>query len=460
MSVRRIPILAVAMTMLLGLIMAATVVGQEGDGGADLDDIKEDVVRDLFDENGQMMNTDQRLARIAKEHAGGFGGYYFHDTDKSTVYVYMMLDPSQTESVEAAEGAFRAAYQGKRQVTKVIPVRGAYAFDELLEWFYALDSALVAEEIYPATGAALEISNRIRFGLEDMDQVEDARRVMADLGIPVGAVIFEEAQPELLANGDSVKAKWRPLTGGTQHNIRLASSGHCTIGFVTERSGVDGLVVASHCTNIDGDIGGLNDAKIYQPSKNLFQNNKVAEEEIDPTLQPISNSQCPTGYKCRYSDAAFADAVSEQTLDLGHVAKPESVGSLRVDPAGTTFEITREASGIRTGDTVYYIGATRGWRTAVVQDDCDYFQVSSYIPGIREGVRIICVGLALPNDGQPDPASGDSGGPVISPATGDDVNLVGTVFGRTYSHFYFSKVGYIYLELGRSDVWNSCVSGC
>ncbi len=163
MFLRRIPILVVAMTMLLGLIMAATVVAQEGDGGVDLDDIKEDVVRDLFDENGQMVDTDQRLARIAQEHAGGFGGYYFHSTDKTTVYVYMQ-DLGETE---AARDAFRAAYRGKRQVTRVIPVQGDYAFDALLEWFYALDTAMVQGGIYPKTGAVLEIANRIEFGLSD-----------------------------------------------------------------------------------------------------------------------------------------------------------------------------------------------------------------------------------------------------------------------------------------------------
>ena len=179
--------------------------GQEGEG-----EIQEDVVRDLFDENGRMMNTDQRLARIAKEHAGGFGGYYFHDTDRSLAYVYM-LDPDQ---VEAAEGAFRAAYRGQRQITKIVPVQGDYSFDALLEWFYVLDPTLVAEGIHPSTGAVMELYNHIRFGLEDMDQEADAHRVMDDLGIPHGAVIFEEAHLELLANGDSVNAKWRPLPAG------------------------------------------------------------------------------------------------------------------------------------------------------------------------------------------------------------------------------------------------------
>ena len=181
---------------LLGLLLATVTVGQEGDGEpVDLDEIQEDVVRDLFDENGRMMDSDQRLARIAQEYEGGFGGYYFHHSDKSTVYVYM-LDPSQDE---AAKDAFRAAYHGRRQITRVIPVQGDYAFDDLLDWFYVLDTAMVQDGIYPDTGAVLEIANRIWFGLEDLEQVKDVHRIMDDLGIPHGAVTFEEGRGMLLA---------------------------------------------------------------------------------------------------------------------------------------------------------------------------------------------------------------------------------------------------------------------
>ena len=204
--------------LLLGLLLATTVMGQErnDDEPVDLDEIQEDVVRDLFDENGWVLDPDQRLARIAQENEGGFGGYYFHNTDKSTVYVYM-LAPTQTES---AEDAFLAAYRGKHQVTQIIPVQGDYAFDNLLEWFYTLDKAMVADGIHPSTGAVLEIANRIHFGLEDIEQAEDAREIMEDLEIPEDAVIFEESHPQLLADKDTVKAKWRPVVGGTQHNIR------------------------------------------------------------------------------------------------------------------------------------------------------------------------------------------------------------------------------------------------
>ena len=108
-----------------------------------------------------------------------------------------MLDPSQDE---AAKDAFRAAYRGKRQVAQIIPVQGDYAFDDLLDWFYVLDTAMVQDGIYPTTGAVLEIANRIRFGLEDLEQVQDVHRIMADLEIPQGAVIFEEGRGRLLAD--------------------------------------------------------------------------------------------------------------------------------------------------------------------------------------------------------------------------------------------------------------------
>ena len=171
-----------------------------------------------------------------------------------------------------------------------------------------------------------------------------------------------------------------PLTGGIQHKIRFDSA-YCTVGFTTERNNVDGLVVASHCTNTDHTVGGIDDANIYQPSRHVFQNNKVAVEDIDPNLRSINHWMCPENYGCRYSDAAFADLESGFSLDVGHVAQPEDIRETDVSPAGTTFEITREASGVSVDDEVYYIGATTGWRTGEVRDDCTYFRV-----------RIICVG--------------------------------------------------------------------
>ena len=62
-----------------------------------------------------------------------------------------------------------------------------------------------------------------------------------------------------------------------------------------------------------------------------------------------------------------------------------------------------------------------------------------------------------------DPSGGDSGAPVIKLDAGNNVKLLGTLFGSSTSNpdeFVFSKIGYIYMELGQSSTWDSCVSGC
>ena len=152
----------------------------------DLSQIKEEAVRNLFDSDGKMIDPNKQVAKIARDHEGGFGGFYFHETDKSVVYVYMQ-DVTKTDSAEAT---FRAAYQGRREVTQIIPVQGDYSLDQLVEWYYTLTRAFSASDIDWRIGAVQERDNRIYLGLRHEDQISDARRVMERLGIPEGAVIL------------------------------------------------------------------------------------------------------------------------------------------------------------------------------------------------------------------------------------------------------------------------------
>ena len=154
----------------------------------DLSQIKEEAVRNLFDSTGKRINPDEQLADVARNHEGGFGGYYFHETDKSIVYVYMQ----DVTKAPAAEAAFRAAYHGDREVTQIIPVQGNYSLDQLFEWFRILDRALIESGIPPARASVREIENRIRIGLFDADQIDDVLHIMERLGIPEGAVVVKE----------------------------------------------------------------------------------------------------------------------------------------------------------------------------------------------------------------------------------------------------------------------------
>ncbi len=109
-----------------GMIFMSVVVGvmivdwPEGEPSSRVDDIPEQVVRDLLNENGYVANPNQRTAKIAEEHRGGFGGYYFGDADRSVAYVYM-LDPSE---IASAREVFRAIYHGDRQITRIVPGAG------------------------------------------------------------------------------------------------------------------------------------------------------------------------------------------------------------------------------------------------------------------------------------------------------------------------------------------------
>ena len=377
-------LLGLVTLLALGTLTVSAVIAQGTDPPVNVDEIQEDTIRDLFDEQGNMANPDQKAARIAEEKEGGFGGYYFDQADKRHVYVYM-TDITKTE---AASAAFHEAYTGNRTITQITPVQGDYAFNDLYRWFGQLDAKFVTNGVHPTSGSVREIDNRIRFGLQDSAQVEQARLLLRDSDVPEGAVVLMEETSDLLADKDSVTAKWRPLVGGIRHQQEFLGVS-CTIGFATEKSDVEGIVLASHCTNEDRDIGGVDDAEIHQPTKPFALSNKVADETVDPSLQSMNHSQCPSDYRCRYSDAAFAEITSSQSIDLGRIAKPEAINETDVSPAGTTFRITSEG-GFGIGDDIYYIGREEGWQTAEVTDTCDYSTIRTSLQGT--GIRIICVG--------------------------------------------------------------------
>ena len=190
-----------------------------------LDDIQEEAVRALFDDEGNFFGTDQRLAKVAKEHAGGFGGYYFHETDKSHVYVFM-VDPSNAASAEAA---FRKAYIGMRTVTQITPVQGQHPFDQLVAWSPVLDRALIANDIHPTIGAVMEICNRIYRGFWDESEIADAMRVVSDLEIPQDAVVFEQARSELLGEEPSRQPILRPMVDGLKRLFRSSADDESSV---------------------------------------------------------------------------------------------------------------------------------------------------------------------------------------------------------------------------------------
>ena len=272
---------------------------------------------------------------------------------------------------------------------------------------------------------------------------------MDELGIPRDAVTLEIGGGwSVLSNErDSVQAEWRPIVGGIQIQ---RSSELCTIGFTTIRDGVNGMITASHCTNNSSYVGGMNNTRFHQPDTG---HGSVADETIDPDLYAMEHDQCDGASNCRYTDSVFSEKSSSADIDRGKIAKPESLGSKSVSPAGSTWDISHESYPVA-GRTVYFVGKDRGWREATVHTTCELVELNNAL--------LVCTATARTDSSGDRPRSGDSGGPVFE-LSGGRAKLVGTIVAKDNddsTRFSFSKTGAIYTDLGLHSTWESCVSGC
>ena len=180
----------------------------------DLSRVKEAAVRALLDSEGNVIDHNSRLASIAKDHEGGFGGWYFSE-DKGTVYVFMM----DTTKVKAAREAFRAAYTGQYDSANINieVVEGTYSLDDLVDWANRLTVSLLEAGALWKSMSIDHANNVISLRFVSADRLETAGQVRERLGIPEGAVLFTEiGESRLMDDGEGLDEEWRPLVGRVQ----------------------------------------------------------------------------------------------------------------------------------------------------------------------------------------------------------------------------------------------------
>ena len=151
---------------------------------------------------------------------------------------------------------------------------------------------------------------------------------------------------------------------------------------------------------------------------------------------------------CRYSDAAFIEYSSGTSYNQGKIAKTTTIGSLNVDHSAK-FRIIAERTALTDGEFIYKVGRTTGWTGGYVSETC----IRVDITGNR---TLLCQGIANVRADE-----GDSGSPVFSVSSGNDVEILGSLWGADTSNskIWFSTVGRIYYDLGRNVTWDSCASG-
>jgi len=230
----------------------------------------------------------------------------------------------------------------------------------------------------------------------------------------------------------------RPLIGGYEiswFNDAERSSHGCTLMPPATRSNGDTVfVTAAHCSEYewhdDGEV-------FYQP--HITPGSKIGVELLDPPGWTCSDALL---YKCRYSDALLF-SVSDDSLKLGQIARNGSTqqGDLTVSQTEPPYSVAGETS-VAVGDKIYKIGKTTGWTGGFIDQTCVTVNKNDRFH------KFLCQHVSDINS-----TAGDSGAPIYMWTSGDNVLLVGLLWGRyePYDHSYLSPMRMIEEDLGALD---------
>lgn len=294
----------------------------------------------------------------------------------------------------------------------------------------------VSPDIMSLPGTVFADNNEVRgklvFGVENENAVQGVTRSLIARGLAPDEFAVETTAP--IRQLATLQSEFRPTQGGIQINF----PGYlCTMGFNVDHAGGRSFITNSHCTNTQG---GVDNTPYYQPLSSVNPT-VIATEVADPTYQS-GIAGCSAGKVCRHSDASRALYNSSTASSRGLIAKTTGVnsGSLTV---GGTFTITaQDNSNTNFSGTINKVGRTTGWTAGSVSGTCVTVNVSG------SNVQQICQTLVTNNSANI-VGAGDSGSPAFQITSGDNVTLVGILWGGGGStQFVFSPLKNIQDELG------------
>jgi len=354
----------------------------------------------------------------------GFGGFFVDEQGRPTVY---LTSAGRRAAAEQALGPWFRERSRPAAALRVLPAR--FAWTDLERWY-----AQATPEALAVPGAVFadadEAGNRVHIGVEDAAAASRVRSVLARLGIPAAAADVEIVAP--IRQVVTLRGAVRPVVAGVQINF---PGFLCSIGFNATRQTVKGFVTASHCTNTQG---GVESTPYWQPTQTA-RPTQIAAETVDPGYK-TTLAGCPSGRRCRRSDAAFAKYVNGTTNTLGRIARTASTSSTDLTiVGGWTVTSNATSSSFTVGETVNKVGRTTGWSRGKVTATCATVNVSG------TSITQICQTIVNAKVG-----AGDSGADVFKVTSGTNVKLDGVLWGGSTNGmtFVFSPFANITGELG------------
>ena len=348
----------------------------------------------------------------------GFGGFYL---DRGVPVVYLK-DAAERSNAERALAPFLRAQGIAASQLRVLPAK--YDWAQLERWF-----TQASAEVLAVPGGVFvdadEAGNRVLIGVE-RGAAARIRGVVARLGIPEAAVVVRETEPIRFAA--TLRDRIRPVVGALQINF---PGFLCTLGFNATSGSQNSFITNSHCTNKQG---GTEGTPYWQPTETIDP--VQIGTEVDDPVYRRNIPGCPKGRRCRRSDASRAAYASGIAFSSGSIAQTTGPNNSSITIAGN-FSITAEGSAI-VGNQVNKVGRTTGWTQGNVTNTCVNTGVS--------GTNIVQLCQTFVSAGV---GAGDSGSPVFAITSGDNVTLVGILWGGSGSTLYvYSPIANIEQELG------------
>jgi hypothetical protein len=280
-----------------------------------------------------------------------------------------------------------------------------------------------------------EAGGRLVFGVENAAAIRGVQTALTRLGIPASVTTVKVVPP--IYQVATLRDRFRPTQGGIQIHF---GNYLCTMGFNADDGTQRSFITNSHCT---GKQGGVQGTQYYQPLSSVDATVIAAEVEDPQYLRGIAG--CPNGKKCRRSDASRALYSAGVASTRGAIAKTSAPnnGSLNVTGTFTVTAQDNTTTNFAGGTTVNKVGRTTGWTQGEVSGSCATVNVSG------TNITQICQTL-VSRAGAVLVGGGDSGSGVFRITSGDNVQLVGILWGGNGdgSLFVFSPLSNIRQELG------------
>lgn len=356
--------------------------------------------------------------------APGFGGIFYDLLGRLTVY---LTNPSLRDQVNAVIREFLLRSPTNRaldidsDLANMNVLRGEHDFAQLAA-AYALITGLAADRGVTQTDID-ETRNRIVIGVLDVAAMERIRAGLARLHVADDIVVVERVPPSNIVA--DLQGLVRPVPSSVQININVGLGGACSLGWNAYKrdgespTGYDGkkyFVTASHCTS---EFGVMSGDRFGQPDLN----SPIGTEVVDPPMfTSVTNSSCPVGDRCRYSDAALV--MYDDSVPWKHGNIP-TVGRFAPFVITGYRTIGGEASeyDLIVGRVAEKTGRTTGRTTGTVVSSC--IRVRQFVQGVPTDRVMLCQMQASPLN----VLGGDSGSPVYLTDVPGGLHLTGIIWG-------------------------------